>query len=138
VPETSVLTRRFRNVVDRMALLCERRLKHDRERLRVLASRRIFTDPDVLYRVEKQRVDSCFDKLSHYADRLLFVKKAGLEELAAKLNAMSPLAILSRGYAVPVKDGKTVKTVNELSPGTEFSLRMTDGVLPVCAMRPEK
>lgn len=138
VPETSVLARRFRNVVDRMALLCERRLKHDRERLRVLASRRIFTDPDVLYRVEKQRVDNCFDKLSHYADRLLFAKKAGLEELAAKLNAMSPLAILSRGYAVPVKDGKTVKTVKELPPDTEFSLRMTDGVLPVRAMRPEK
>ena len=129
VPETDVLVRRFRNVVDRMALLCERNVKRGKERLQLLASRRIFTDPDTLYRVEKQRLDACFTALSHSADKLMYTKKASLEELTAKLNAMSPLAILSRGYAVPTKDGRTVKSVEELPQDTSFSLRMADGVV---------
>lgn len=129
VPETDVLLRRFRNVVDRMALLCERSVKKGKERLHALSSRRIFTDPDVLYRAERQRLDACFTALSHAADKLLYTKRARLEEEAAKLNAMSPLAILSRGYAVPIKDGTTVKSVAELPTDTAFSLRMADGTL---------
>ena len=138
VPETAVLVRRFRNVVDRLALLCERQVKYGRERLHGLSSRRIFSDPDMLYRAQKQRLDDCYDSLTHAADRLFFTKKADLEELAAKLHAMSPLAILSRGYAVPVKEGKTVKSVKDLPPDTEFSLRMTDGCIPVRALRTDQ
>lgn len=138
VPETDVLVRRFRNVVDRMALLCERSVKREKERLHALSSRRIFTDPDALYRSEKQRLDACFTALSHAADKLLYTKSASLEEAAAKLNAMSPLAILSRGYAVPVKEGKTVKSIEDLSEGTAFSLRMADGTLYARATGREK
>lgn len=138
VPETDVLVRRFRNVVDRMALLCERSVKREKERLHALSSRRIFTDPDALYRSEKQRLDACFTALSHAADKLLYTKSASLEEAAAKLNAMSPLAILSRGYAVPVKEGKTVKSIEDLSPDTAFSLRMADGTLYARATGREK
>jgi exodeoxyribonuclease VII large subunit len=129
VPETDVLMRRFHNVVDRMALLCERGIKRGKERLHGLSSRRVFTDPDVLYRAERQRLDACFTALSHAADKLLYTKKGSLEETAARLNAMSPLSILSRGYAVPIKEGKTVKSVEELSLDTAFSLQMADGTL---------
>ena len=138
VPETTVLIRRLRNVTDRLALLCERRVKWGRERLNALASRRLFTDPEVLYRNEKQRLDICFNRLAHSAEKHMLMKRGSLEELAAKLDAMSPLSILSRGYAVPSKDGKTVRSVRELPPDTVFSLRMADGVLPVRTERTDK
>ena len=129
VPETDALVRRFHNVADRMALLCERNLKNARQRLQALASRRLFADPDMLYRAEKQRLDHAYTALSHFADKLMYTKRSSLEEMAAKLDAMSPLSILARGYAVPVRDGKTVKRTSDLPVGTYFSLQMADGIL---------
>ncbi len=48
-------------------------------------------------------------------------------ELVSKLDALSPLKTLSRGYTLTEKDGKIVKTKSELSSGDKVSLRFTDG-----------
>jgi exodeoxyribonuclease VII large subunit len=49
---------------------------------------------------------------------------------AGKLEALSPLAALKRGYAVPLaKDGQVLRTVSEFTAGREFSLRVSDGAV---------
>ena len=46
----------------------------------------------------------------------------------ARLDALSPLKVLARGYAVARDDdGKVLKRVAQLSSGKEFRLRVTDG-----------
>lgn len=45
----------------------------------------------------------------------------------AKLDALSPLAVLSRGYAIPVMEGTVVKSSAEMISGNEFELKMADG-----------
>jgi exodeoxyribonuclease VII large subunit len=50
------------------------------------------------------------------------------ERLAAQLDALSPLRILDRGYAVPVgPDGHVLKRRAEFRPGAPFRLRVADG-----------
>ena len=67
-----------------------------------------------------------------YVYRILLIGK--LYTAAAGLDALSPLKVLSRGYAVAQKDGKTVKTAAELNTGDSINLKFTDGVA-VCEVK---
>jgi exodeoxyribonuclease VII large subunit len=50
------------------------------------------------------------------------------ERLGAQLDALSPLRILDRGYAVPVDpDGRVLKRRDDFRPGAPFRLRVADG-----------
>lgn len=48
--------------------------------------------------------------------------------LIAKLDTLSPLKTLTRGYAIIEKKGKMVKSMKELKPGDEIALRLVDGM----------
>jgi exodeoxyribonuclease VII large subunit len=65
-------------------------------------------------------VDDALRRERHRADRL-----------AVQLDALSPLRILDRGYAVPVgADGHVLKRRAEFAPGDSFRLRVADGEVP--------
>jgi exodeoxyribonuclease VII large subunit len=55
-------------------------------------------------------------------------KKALLGTSAARLNALSPLATLSRGYAVARdSDGNALTSAKQFQPGSIFELLLRDG-----------
>jgi exodeoxyribonuclease VII large subunit len=55
-------------------------------------------------------------------------KKALLGTSAARLNALSPLATLARGYAVARDaDGRALTSALQFSPGLKFDLQLHDG-----------
>ncbi len=54
--------------------------------------------------------------------------KKAVGTLAGKLDALSPLQTLSRGYAIAVKDsGDVIRSVNDIGAGDEFNLHLKDG-----------
>jgi len=56
--------------------------------------------------------------------------RSSLESLTGRLNALSPLAVLSRGYAVAQDaEGRTLRRRQEFAPGDVFTLRVHDGVV---------
>ena len=75
------------------------------------------------------------ERLARTADRLQVAMEAVLrreghraERLAGRLDALSPLRTLERGYAVPVApDGRVLKRRAEFAPGAPFRLRVADG-----------
>ena len=55
-------------------------------------------------------------------------RQTALSSLAGRLNALSPLATLERGYAVARRsDGRPVASVRDLTEGGAFTLRLRDG-----------
>jgi exodeoxyribonuclease VII large subunit len=57
---------------------------------------------------------------------------SGLQRTAARLDALSPLRVLARGYAVATReDGRAVRTVADASPGDTIHLRVSDARLDV-------
>ena len=53
---------------------------------------------------------------------------AKIAQAAAGLDALSPLRVLQRGYAVArAEDGAVLKRVAQLTPGVAFRLTVTDG-----------
>ena len=62
------------------------------------------------------------------------MKKQRLSMLSSQLDALSPLHILSRGYAVASRGGKAIKSIKEVKSGDEFSLLLSDGSIN-CAVK---
>lgn len=127
VPERDELIRRFRNVTDRMETLCLHKIRSGGERLKALSSRRLFTDPQGLYRQQRQTLDMAARALEGALDKKLRAGRSQFETLAASLDALSPLSVLTRGYAVATRDGKVIRSVADVSDNLPFSLRLSDG-----------
>jgi exodeoxyribonuclease VII large subunit len=70
---------------------------------------------------------------------LLRETRARLEGTAARLESVSPLAVLQRGYAV-VSDaaGRPLTSVAKVAPGARLRLRFADGEVGATADRPER
>lgn len=86
-------------------------------------------------RTPKDRIDDAnlrIDSLIKSMDSSLKMKtmhlKRELSSAAAKLDALSPLQTLARGYSIPTtEDGTVIRSAKEMKVGTEFTLRMKDG-----------
>lgn len=59
---------------------------------------------------------------------VLSARRSTLGALAGRLEALSPLATLQRGYAVPLtREGHVLRGVDDFTPGRSFVLRVVDG-----------
>ena len=54
-------------------------------------------------------------------------KNEQLKGLIGKIETLNPLSVLSRGYSVSLKDGKTIRSVNGIEVGEQLEVRFTDG-----------
>jgi exodeoxyribonuclease VII large subunit len=62
--------------------------------------------------------------------RLLLQRRSRLEQLSGQIEALSPLGILERGYALVFDaSGHLLKDVTQVSPGDEISARLARGNL---------
>ena len=75
-----------------------------------------------------ERLDRTFDRLTGTLDRRLERHRHELSGLAGRLDALSPLKILERGYALARDEqGRVLKRVVQFPSGLRFRLRVTDG-----------
>lgn len=75
-----------------------------------------------------QAVDRIEDKLRALVDAKLQISEGDLKTAVARLDGLSPLKILSRGYAaVTDKNGKSVVSKNDVSDGDLVKLKLSDG-----------
>jgi exodeoxyribonuclease VII large subunit len=102
----------------------ERRLVGVRGRLAPALTRRVALPQRLLTRLE--------GRLAPAIQRRAANARADLGRLAAMLDALSPLAVLGRGYAIPRDlEGRVLRRQAEFTPGTPFTLTVTDGTVPV-------
>ena len=105
-----------------------KRLQTLSQRLDSLKNRRVFQDPTSGIGDRRLRLDHIRDRLTAAEERRISSDKQRFIKLGASLNAMSPLRVLSRGYAVVVNDrGETIKSVHQVSIGERLELRVSDG-----------
>jgi exodeoxyribonuclease VII large subunit len=69
-------------------------------------------------------------RLAHSGTRLLSHRRQGLEALASKLDALSPLKVLDRGYSLTrTADGRLVSGCQGIEPGQPLTVTLHDGDL---------
>lgn len=80
------------------------------------------------------RLDRTEDRLSGGIERVMERMRRRLERAGARLEALSPLAVLARGYGVALDaTGRVLRRRAEFAPGTPFTLRVVDGDVPAHA-----
>ena len=120
---------------DRLTAAVRGRLDRERRVLDRLASSRAMTEPASYFKDKRLLLDYQGGRLVRAMERLTGGRRERLSALAAALDAMSPLKVLGRGYAIARKsDGRVIASVRDTAPGEEFRLRVSDGELD-CAVR---
>ena len=84
-----------------------------------------------LVRPRREAVGRAGDRMELAMRGLATIKRARLAEVAGKMDVLSPLATLRRGYALPQgSDGRILRTVAAFEEGDRFALRVSDGSVP--------
>ena len=134
VPDASEERQMLASYSLRAAQAMDRRLRQMRSELENLRSRRVLRDALAYLDDRRVEIDRLREDLSAAMENALERKKSEQLRLAAALDAMSPLRVLTRGYAVASDEEGTILTsVKTLRKGSRLRLRLSDGVA-ACAV----
>lgn len=114
----------------RLSQTMQRMLDRWQAQLKDLAGRRVMTTPAAYIDNKRLELDHTRSELTAACDRYVTVRRRAFVEYAAKLDALSPLKVLARGYSF-VKDGedKPVKTVTDVAVGDVIRVQLSGGEL---------
>ena len=131
VPDQNDVRGSLAHLSARMNHAVFRRLEELSSSLEHLSSKRALQNP-VNY-IEDRRVllDYQRTRLAHGLSGVLNRERQRFARLAAALDAMSPLKVLGRGYAIPRReDGTVVRSKGDVTAGDTVHLRVADGEIP--------
>ena len=90
-------------------------------------SSRVFKEPKRFIYDEYQKIDTYLKRLENSIKIKQKEERTKYIELVAKLDALSPLKTLTRGYSVTLHEGKVIKSSKVLKQGDIISLKFVDG-----------
>ncbi len=130
VPDIFELKQKFNNIISRESAILKKKFEYLRDHLSRLEKSRPLVSPMNTIEDRRMTVDSLFERLEYCENNIIERKKALLARTAAALNALNPLAVLTRGYsAVFDKEGRVIKSVNDTKIGETIALKLSDGTV---------
>ena len=139
VPDIAEFTDVLRSYEIRSAQAMAKKLAALRTRLDAVSTKRVMVDPSAALDDRRIALDRYRDRLIGAQEHINAEKKHEYVRLTAALDAMSPLKVLSRGYAiVSGASGDVIKSIDALEKGDAVSLRLADGTAEceVAGVRP--
>lgn len=139
VPEKNqleeVLSLRQRTLEQRFFSL----LLHKKQYLAHLASHRLLQKPELLLQDRQQLLDETADKLEKAIQLNLAQKKQEFAVRVEKLNALSPLHVLGRGYALCQKEnGQVIRSASDAAVGERVQIVLEKGCLTASVLDREE
>lgn len=128
VPDQESLMQNLDAINTALTASLNRQLKIAAQRLDSLAASPALRTPTGYLDRKKQDLLLLRNRLISSQDRLIFKNNERFLASVSKLDAMSPLKVLSRGYAMVQKeDGTVLRSANQVEPGQGISVRFADG-----------
>lgn len=128
VPDAAEISRYVASLETRLRRRAERIVDEKRRRLSVSLDHRMFLNPQIALAGKKQSVDYFVEKLAAGKEAALTGKRHRLQVLLEKLEMLSPLAVVKRGYGI-VKSGDTiVRRASDVAEGQRLEIVMSDAV----------
>lgn len=90
-------------------------------------TRRVFKEPLQDINEKYMKIDMLYKSLTNNMQNIMNSKKIIASKNISKLDALSPLKTLSRGYSIIEKDEKIVKSIKELNKNDEIKINLSDG-----------
>jgi len=130
VPDRVELLEKLQAQRLRMARGEGRRLEQLRRRLSELSGKRVMTDPLAPVQDKRLLLDHVQKELCHAALARMAKPRRELAALAASLDAMSPLKVLGRGFALVTDErGKPLRRAADVAVGSEVTAVLSEGRL---------
>ena len=115
--------------VKRIALInaVNSKLNEKKLKLEILKSKPCLQNAAYILEENSLRLDSLSERLEESCLNLISEQKLRLNSSVSKLDALSPLKVLTRGYSVVRKEGKIIRNANSLSKDDKISIQFSDG-----------
>lgn len=123
---------RLQNVTARMTQTVLSNIQNKRQQLRSLSEKKIMRSPYEYLSERRMLLAMLQQRLEGSQAGLIQKKKQSFASLAASLDAMSPLKVLGRGYAMALKGEDVVQSASALQIGDKLKLQLRDGVASCC------
>ena len=130
VPDQTELLERMQGARLQMARSQKRRLELLRKRLEELSGKRALSDPLSVVQDKRLLLDHRQKELGHAALVRLAEPKQRVAALAASLDALSPLKVLGRGFALVTDEkGRPLRRARDAAVGSQITARLSEGRL---------
>ncbi len=96
-------------------------------RLMELMQKPCMCSPLSMLEEQQMTLDTRLDRMTRSMEKKLADARTRLEKAAGGLQMLSPLGVLSRGYALVFQEERLVRSVKKLKPGDRVRLRLADG-----------
>lgn len=128
VPDSAEAKRYIDNLYARLTKPTEEGLRRRRATLDLLAGAGVLTAPEAMYTHRKEAIKALGDRMEQSVRHMQAQSRQTLTRLTAQLEALSPLAVLSRGYTLTQDgQGSVVTSAGRLAEGDELNVRFADG-----------
>ncbi len=130
VPDQDALRQVLDSHTQSMSLALSRQIKAGRLHLHALSQSPALKSPTAYLHQRRQALQLLQNRLVSAQTQTIERKKRRFVEQTAKLDAMSPLKVLTRGYAMAqTADGKVLKSVSQVDSGETINVSLSDGAL---------
>ncbi len=128
VPDRDALRQILDTAGSNMAVVLGRQIKAARQHLNVLASSPALQSPEHYLEQKKKTLDLLCSRMVGAQQQNVADRKGDYLALAAKLDAMSPLKVLTRGYSMTTgPDGQVIHSVRQVAIGEQITVSLSDG-----------
>ena len=127
VPNIADVALKINSYKNRYQLALKKKVEFMRLRYEKCMSQRVFKEP--LQKIQEKYIviDMKIKSMQNSVNAMYKDKKSNAMKLIAKLDALSPLKTLMRGYSIVSLNGKSIKSAKELNKDDEVELRLSEG-----------
>ena len=138
VPDQDALRQNLDSMEAAMTVALNRQIKAARQHLNVLSGSPALRSPTGYLDQKRKSLELLKSRLISAESRSLDRKKQQFIGLTSKLDAMSPLKVLTRGYALAkTEGGEVLKSVNQVEVGENIIVSLSDGQLQAAVTEKE-
>lgn len=137
VQDQDALRQQLDSMLEAMHTAISRQLKSARKHLEVLSSSSTLKGPTQYIKLRRNALENLMGRLVFSEKQKLGKKRQSFVSLTAKLDAMSPLKVLTRGYAMAQNEqGELIRSIAQVEKGSSIEVAVSDGKL--CATVTDK
>ncbi len=127
VPDIDELKIKLSSYNNRYKVALKKQVEYKRLKYEKCMTRRVFKEP--LQRINESylQVDTQTKNIENKFKLKIMQKRSEFQNVVEKIDALSPLKTLSRGYSIMEKNGKIIKSKKELNIGDEVNIKLYEG-----------
>ena len=127
VPDIYEVKQKINTYQNRLKMALTKKLEIMKLRYDKCMSSSVFKEPTRRIQENYIKIDSYVKQLENLINKTKEKNKNKYIELVSKLDTLSPLKTLTRGYSIIEKNGGIVKSITDLQKDDEISIRLKDG-----------